>query len=154
MRWTRTPSRSRYATAAALGRKPFARGTSGDATADTRRSASCSQLPLAGEAAHTWLIADAVVHTDLERDGLHWLFPAGGALMLFPFPDPGKWRLLDTTGEGEPEHLDQIARQFSTKLSQALGRDTVVDSPELGVEVHHPAARGPGDARRAVFRLR
>ncbi len=87
------------------------------------------QLPLAGDAAHTWLIADAVVHTDLERDGVHWLFPAGGALMLFPFPDPGKWRLLDTTGEGEPEHLDQIARQFSTKLSQALGRDTVVDDP-------------------------
>jgi NADPH-dependent dioxygenase len=87
------------------------------------------QLPLAGESAHTWLIADAVVHTDLARDGLHWLFPAGGALMLFPFPEPGKWRLLDTTGEGEPEHPDRIARQFSTKLSQALGRDTVVDDP-------------------------
>ncbi|MYX30212.1 FAD-dependent oxidoreductase [Streptomyces sp. SID8381] len=87
------------------------------------------QLPLAGEAAHTWLIADAVVHTNLERDGLHWLFPAGGALMLFPFPDPGKWRLLDTTGEGDAEHPGHIARQFSTKLSQALGRDTVVDTP-------------------------
>ena len=87
------------------------------------------QLPLAGEAAHTWLIADAVVHTDLERDGVHWLFPAGGALMAFPFPDPGKWRLLDTTGEGEPEDPGQIARQFSAKLSQALGRDTIVDSP-------------------------
>jgi NADPH-dependent dioxygenase len=87
------------------------------------------QLPLAGEAAHTWLIADAIVHTDLERDGVHWLFPAGGALMAFPFPDPGKWRLLDTTGDGEPEHPEQIARQFSTKLSQALGRDTIVDSP-------------------------
>ncbi len=87
------------------------------------------QLPLAGEAAHTWLIADAIVHTDLDRDGVHWLFPADGALMLFPFPDPGKWRLLDTTGEGEPEHPEQIARAFSTKLSQALGRDTIVDSP-------------------------
>ncbi len=87
------------------------------------------ELPLAGEAAHTWLIADAVVHTDLERDGVHWLFPAGGALMAFPFPDPGRWRLLDTTGEGQPEHPGQIARQFSTKLSQALGRDTIVDSP-------------------------
>lgn len=87
------------------------------------------QLPLAGEAAHTWLIADAVVHTDLERDGVNWLFPPGGALMLFPFPDPGKWRLLDTTGEGEPEDPEQIARQFSTKLSQALGRETVLDNP-------------------------
>ena len=87
------------------------------------------QLPLTGEAAHTWLIADAVVHTDLERDGVHWLFPAGGTLMLFPFPDPGKWRLLDTTGQGDPEDLEQMAGQFSTKLSQALGRDTVVHMP-------------------------
>ena len=87
------------------------------------------ELQLAGEAAHTWLIADAIVHTDLDRDGVHWLFPAGGALMAFPFPDPGKWRLLDTTGEGEPEHPDQISRQFSTKLSQALGRETVVEEP-------------------------
>ena len=87
------------------------------------------ELPLTGEAAHTWLIADAVVHTDLDRDGVHWLFPAGGALMAFPFPDPGRWRLLDTTGEGEPEHPEQIAQQFRTKLSQALGRDTIVEDP-------------------------
>ncbi|WP_103348867.1 FAD-dependent oxidoreductase [Amycolatopsis sp. CA-128772] len=87
------------------------------------------ELPLTGEAAHTWLITDAAVRTDLDRDGVHWLFPAGGALMMFPFPDPGKWRLLDTTGEGQPEHPEQIARQFSTKLSQALGRDTVVERP-------------------------
>ena len=42
------------------------------------------ELPLTGQAAHTWLIADAVVHTDLDRDGVHWLFPGGGALMAFP----------------------------------------------------------------------
>uniref|UniRef100_A0AAU2W137 FAD-dependent monooxygenase n=1 Tax=Streptomyces sp. NBC_00008 TaxID=2903610 RepID=A0AAU2W137_9ACTN len=87
------------------------------------------QLPLAGESAHTWLIADAIVHTDVDIDGVHWLFPPGGALMLFPFPEPGKWRLLDTSGEGDAEQPEQIARQFSAKLSQALGRDTVVDSP-------------------------
>ncbi|MEV0847814.1 FAD-dependent oxidoreductase [Streptomyces sp. NPDC049954] len=87
------------------------------------------RLPLAGETAHTWLIADAIVHTGLDRDGLHWLFPSGGALMLFPFPDPGKWRLLDTTGEGDAERPGEIARQFSAKLSQALGRDTLVDNP-------------------------
>ena len=87
------------------------------------------ELHLAGEAAHTWLIADAVVHTDLDRDGVHWLFPGGGALMAFPFPDPGKWRLLDTTGEGEPEHPERIARQFSTKMSQALRQEIVVEEP-------------------------
>ncbi|MEV0847645.1 FAD-dependent monooxygenase [Streptomyces sp. NPDC049954] len=87
------------------------------------------QLPLTGEPAHTWLIADAIVHTDVDRDGVHWLFPPGGALMLFPFPEPGKWRLLDTTGEGRPEDPEQIARQFGTKLSQALERETVVENP-------------------------
>ncbi|WP_410625608.1 FAD-dependent monooxygenase [Amycolatopsis sp. cmx-8-4] len=87
------------------------------------------RLPLAGESAHTWLISDAIVHTDVDIDGVHWLFPPGGVLMLFPFPEPGKWRLLDTSGEGDAEQPEQIARQFSAKLSQALGRDTVVDSP-------------------------
>jgi len=87
------------------------------------------ELPLIGDSAHSWLIADAVVHTDLDRDGVHWLFPGGGALMVFPFPDPGKWRLLDTTGEGDAEDPAQIARQFSTKLSRALEHDTVVEIP-------------------------
>lgn len=87
------------------------------------------ELPLVGEAAHTWLIADAVVQTDVARDGVHWLFPGGGALMLFPFPDPGKWRLLDTAAEGDVEDPEQIARQFSTKLSRALERDTIVETP-------------------------
>jgi NADPH-dependent dioxygenase len=49
--------------------------------------------------------------------------------MLFPFPEPGKWRLLDTSGEGDAEDPAQIARQFSTKLSQALGHDTLVEIP-------------------------
>jgi NADPH-dependent dioxygenase len=87
------------------------------------------QLPLEGDAAHTWLIADAIVHTDLDRDGVHWLFPSGSTMMLFPFPEPGKWRLLDTSGEGAPEQPEQIAQQFSAKLSQALGRDTIVENP-------------------------
>ncbi len=87
------------------------------------------QLPLEGEAAHTWLIADAVVHTEVARDGVHWLFPGGSTLMLFPFPEPGKWRLLDTSGEGKAEDPEQIARQFSTKLSQALRFETIVERP-------------------------
>ncbi|MFE5775289.1 FAD-dependent monooxygenase [Brachybacterium sp. NPDC056505] len=86
-------------------------------------------LPLTGESAHTWLIADAVVDTDVDRDGVHWMFPEGGALMLFPFPEARKWRLLDTTGEGDPADPAQSARQFSTKITQALGRETVVEPP-------------------------
>ncbi|UEJ81812.1 FAD-dependent monooxygenase [Brachybacterium halotolerans subsp. kimchii] len=86
-------------------------------------------LPLTGESAHTWLIADAIVHTDVARDGVHWMFPEGGALMLFPFTEAGEWRLLDTTGEGDPSDPAQIARQFSSKLTQALDRETDVEPP-------------------------
>ncbi|WP_216363510.1 FAD-dependent monooxygenase [Subtercola boreus] len=49
-------------------------------------------------------------------------------LMLFPPPDLKKWRLL-TSGEGDAQDPEQIARQFGAKLSQALGRDTIVESP-------------------------
>jgi len=87
------------------------------------------QLPLKGEGAATWLTADAIVHTELERDAIQSLSSPSGALMMFPFPDPGKWRLLDTSGEGALEQPEQIARQFSAKLSQALGRDVTVDTP-------------------------
>lgn len=58
---------------------------------------------------------------------MHWLFARGGTPMLFP--EPGKWRLLDTTGEGQPDDPEQIARQFSAKLSRTLGHDTVVEEP-------------------------
>ncbi|WP_205678803.1 FAD-dependent oxidoreductase [Brachybacterium endophyticum] len=86
-------------------------------------------LPLEGESAHTWLIADAIVDTGVDRDGVHWLFPGGGAVMLFAFPEARKWRLLDTTGAGDPEDPGAIARQFSAKLTQALGQDTHVEEP-------------------------
>ncbi|MCO5968052.1 FAD-dependent oxidoreductase [Actinoallomurus soli] len=87
------------------------------------------RLPLQGESTYTWLIADAVVDTPVARDALHWMFPPDGLVMLFPFPDPHKWRLLDTTGEGDPNRPEEVAARFSAKFSQALGRETRVETP-------------------------
>ncbi|MCO5998980.1 FAD-dependent monooxygenase [Actinoallomurus rhizosphaericola] len=87
------------------------------------------KLPLQGESTYTWLIADAIVDTPVARDGLHWMFPPEGLVMLFPFPDPHKWRLLDTTGEGDPDRPEEVAARFSAKFSQALGRETRVETP-------------------------
>ena len=53
-------------------------------------------LTLVGESSETWLIADAVLDTDLDDSSLHWLRGGTGAMMAVPFPEPGKWRLLDT----------------------------------------------------------
>ena len=86
-------------------------------------------LPLQGSSTYTWLIADALIETSLARDALHWMFPPGGLVMLFPFPDAHKWRLLDTSGEGDPKDLDQIGANFSVKISQALGQRTQVATP-------------------------
>lgn len=86
-------------------------------------------LPLQGESAYTWLIADAIVDTPLARDALHWMFPPGGLVMLFPFPDPHKWRLLDTTGEGDPRDLARIGARFAEKITAATGRATTVHTP-------------------------
>jgi NADPH-dependent dioxygenase len=87
-------------------------------------------LPLEGETAHNWLIADARIDGPaLARDAIHWLFPPGGAVLLFPFPDPGKWRLLDTGGQGDPGRPELIAARFGARIGQALGVPVAVEEP-------------------------
>ncbi|MEU5344197.1 MULTISPECIES: FAD-dependent oxidoreductase [unclassified Streptomyces] len=84
---------------------------------------------LLGDSTETWLIADAVLEADLPRDSLHWLHVEGGTILLVPFPEPGKWRLLDTRdvdGAGRP---DVISARFARKISRALGQDVVVRTP-------------------------
>ena len=106
-------------------RTPYLRGCDGGHSI-VRKSLG---LKLEGESTHTWLIADALVDVDVDRDGLHWLFPPGGAMMLFPFPDPHKWRLLDTSGNGDPDPPEEVAAQLGQQLSVALGRHVTVAPP-------------------------
>jgi NADPH-dependent dioxygenase len=86
-------------------------------------------LPLAGESSETWLIADAIVHTDLPRRSIHWLRTGNGTVMLVPFPDPGKWRLLDTADASYRGDPDEVASRFAAKISAGLGQPTVVETP-------------------------
>ncbi|MGK4585460.1 FAD-dependent oxidoreductase [Kitasatospora sp. HPMI-4] len=87
------------------------------------------RLPLQGDTAHTWLVADARLDAPLARDAIHWLFPPGGAVLLFPFPDPHKWRLLDTTGHGDPGRPDLVAAEFGARIGQALGTRVTIEEP-------------------------
>ncbi|MEV4636612.1 FAD-dependent oxidoreductase [Actinoplanes sp. NPDC049548] len=87
------------------------------------------ELPLLGDSTETWLIADAYVDTDLPQDSIHWLHTGSGTVMLVPFPEAGKWRLLDTAdarGDADP---DAVAARFERKLGRALGRRTPVARP-------------------------
>ncbi|MGI5455108.1 FAD-dependent oxidoreductase [Streptomyces sp. CA-249302] len=90
-------------------------------------------LKLTGESSETWLIADAVVDCDLPRDSIHWMRTPAGTVMLVPFPEPGKWRLLDTADvdydPDVPGDGARVARRFADKIRQGLGREVRVEEP-------------------------
>ena len=85
---------------------------------------------LLGSTTETWLIADAVVDgAELPRDSLHWMHVGNGTIMLVPFPDPGKWRLLDTVDVADADDYDAVADRFAAKISRAIGRRVTVRTP-------------------------
>ncbi len=84
---------------------------------------------LRGDSTETWLIADAVLEADLPRDSLHWLHVEGGTILLVPFPEPGKWRLLATRDVADADRPDTVSARFARKISRALGQDVVVRTP-------------------------
>ncbi|MFE0351660.1 FAD-dependent oxidoreductase [Streptomyces griseoluteus] len=86
-------------------------------------------LKLVGESSETWLIADAVVHCDLPRDSIHWMRTPTGTVMLVPFPDPGKWRLLDTAEVSYGGDDAAVARRFERKIRAGTGREVRVENP-------------------------
>ncbi|MDW6062598.1 FAD-dependent monooxygenase [Streptomyces sp. FXJ1.4098] len=89
-------------------------------------------LPLLGDSSETWLIADAEVDCDLPRDSIHWMRTPAGTVMMVPFPEPGKWRLLDTTDveyDGGEAQDAAVARRFAAKIRAGTGRAARVSTP-------------------------
>ncbi|MFJ9775875.1 FAD-dependent oxidoreductase [Kitasatospora sp. NPDC101157] len=85
-------------------------------------------LQLVGDSTETWLIADAVIDCDLPRDSIHWMHTSAGTVMMVPFPEPGKWRLLDTA-ETTYESEEALARRFARKIATGCGRRVHVRPP-------------------------
>ena len=52
-----------------------------------------------------------------------------GTVMMVPFPEPGKWRLLDTAETSYGGDDAMVARRFSAKISTGTGKPAVVESP-------------------------
>ncbi|GGS92743.1 MULTISPECIES: FAD-dependent oxidoreductase [Streptomyces] len=89
-------------------------------------------LPLIGESRDTWELADAAVETDLPPDTIYWAHTGGQALMMVPYQQAGRWRLLDTAPvrrPGDPYDAADVAARFSRKLSAGLGRPVTVGEP-------------------------
>ncbi|MEU9155369.1 FAD-dependent oxidoreductase [Streptomyces sp. NPDC048417] len=85
-------------------------------------------LPLVGDSSETWLIADAFVECDLPRDSIHWMRTPAGTVMLVPFPDTDKWRLLDTA-EANYSDERELAARFARKIEAGSGRQVRVHPP-------------------------
>ncbi|MEI5099094.1 FAD-dependent oxidoreductase [Streptomyces sp. PmtG] len=86
-------------------------------------------LKLAGDSHETWLIADAVVDCDLPKDSIHWMRTPRGTVMMVPFPEPGKWRLLDTAETSYGGDDQMIADRFAAKIATGTGRPARVHLP-------------------------
>ncbi len=94
--------------------------------ADGGHSTVRKQLGLAfdGAADETWIVADAILKTDLPHESIHMVRHQEGNLLLFPFPEPGKWRVLDTNppAEGQPIDESLITVAFGRRLSEGSGQ--------------------------------
>ncbi len=86
-------------------------------------------LKLVGDSSETWLIADADVEAGLDDRSLHWLRTRSSALMAVPFPQPGKWRLLDTAEARYDGDAEAVGARFARKLTEAVGRPVTVRTP-------------------------
>ncbi|MFJ3927854.1 FAD-dependent oxidoreductase [Streptomyces sp. NPDC090022] len=87
------------------------------------------RLPLIGESSETWELADAPVDVDLPPDTIYWAHTGGQALMMVPYPEQGRWRLLDTAPTGPGADPRPVAERFSAKLSAGLGTEVRVGEP-------------------------
>ncbi|MGA5560980.1 FAD-dependent monooxygenase [Streptomyces platensis] len=87
------------------------------------------RLRLVGDATRTWLNADVVLDTDLPRDSNHLLHTGSGTVLLVPFPDPGKWRVVDTEETDGAADTEAVRRRLGAKISRALGRPVAVGVP-------------------------
>ncbi|MGW9121269.1 FAD-dependent oxidoreductase [Streptomyces sp. NPDC055663] len=87
------------------------------------------RLPLIGESSETWELADATVTTELPQDSIYWVHTGGQALMMVPYQDEGRWRLLDTAPRPGADPA-QAAARFGAKLGAGLGHRVTVGAPD------------------------
>jgi NADPH-dependent dioxygenase len=86
-------------------------------------------IPLRGASTKTWLVADAEVHADLDRNAGHLLFGDGGASLMFAYPSRGRWRVIDMTHARHGEDTATVIPRLQRRLSAATGQQIVIGVP-------------------------
>jgi NADPH-dependent dioxygenase len=86
-------------------------------------------LRLVGASTRIWLNADVVLDVDLPSDSNHLIHTGTGTLLLVPFPEPDKWRVIDTVDVDSAEDPEVVRSRLARKLSAALRRPVRVSPP-------------------------
>ncbi|MGW2643512.1 FAD-dependent oxidoreductase [Streptomyces sp. NPDC001393] len=88
-------------------------------------------LRMHGRQTETWLVADAEVHCDLPPDSIYWMRTREGTVMLVPFPDEGRWRLVDTRDVGglDTGGREALAARLARKVRAGIGAPVTVEVP-------------------------
>lgn len=99
--------------------------------ADGGRSTVRKQLGLRllGDNDETWLNADVVFDSDLPRDSNQLLHTGSGTLLLVPFPDRDKWRVVDTVDANADDDAEVVRSRLEAKISRALRREVRLSAP-------------------------
>jgi 2-polyprenyl-6-methoxyphenol hydroxylase-like FAD-dependent oxidoreductase len=99
---------------------------------DGSRSAVRRELGLAFEGEEyeeLFLIADVQINWPMPEDEFVIDLTVEGPLVAFPFPEPGRWRLVDTTGLVNSKDPESIVGRFRELLNHHIAPGVSVSEP-------------------------
>ena len=75
-----------------------------------------------------FLLADVAIRWDLDDTAAHVFFHDEGTMFAFAYPEPGRWRLVDTTGQAKTGEPGPTLERFRHLLAGA-GILAEIDNP-------------------------
>ncbi|MBV8229037.1 MAG: FAD-dependent monooxygenase [Planctomycetaceae bacterium] len=91
-----------------------------------------------GEYEELFLIADARVDWGMPvaEDEIAFFLTPEGPIVSFPFPEPGRWRLVDTTGLVEAKDQEGIVARFRDLITQHVSPGATITDPTWTSSFH------------------
>jgi len=76
-----------------------------------------------------FLLADLQISPGFSEDYAHVMLMPDGTLPMIPLPEPGRWRLIETTGDLQTDEEDAVIRRFNALLRTHAPKPVTVSDP-------------------------
>jgi 2-polyprenyl-6-methoxyphenol hydroxylase-like FAD-dependent oxidoreductase len=99
----------------------------------------------------TIVLADVLVDRDLPADRIYSWFNEDGALLAFPFPEPGRWRItaaLSPAEEADGTYVEESLDRFTALYRRRTGDTRTTLSDMVGFSVYRVNQRVVDHYRR------